>query len=1052
MQPARIVSNIFPLLVRWVAGPLLLCANTFAAELPDRLIHSLAELQNLAATNHQVIVSFSVTGLVCAAETGSRLVALQDDSATVLLELPQPAPGVRPGDSLALEGSQVALTRSSFGLQLGTAPVVEVDSLHPAFARSGRIFLAAGWHPVRVEWFNGLAGGQLDLNYAGPEVSLQRIPDAVLRSHAPAQSAIGDYQPGLNFAAYTGSNWTALPDFRKLTPVATGAAANFDINVRPQRQQVALVFRGFLQISNPGIYTFHLNSDDGARLFVGDPTAQCISTRLERAATLPTPQSLAQALAGRKDREWVSLEGKVTFASRRGEQLELEMMDRDQPVSVLIASGAERTPVPLAQQRVQVSGICQLAPEARAPRIIVPGVAQLKILDRPAILNRAETLTTAVQVRELQPGEARQQLRSRVRGVVTMATYWSCVVQDLTGAIFVRHHVDAWPQQPVAGELWEFEGTTDPGDFSPIIRATNGICLGNTVLPPPIHPTWEQLVNGSMDAEWVEIQGVVVDVSATEMTLLTRDGKVKILEKNDYLLPAAAALPVAGQTLPGSVVRVRGVFAAFWDAATRQLIPGRFYLGNTMLSVDEPAPGNPFAIPTKRVTDLLLFTSHAGALTRFKVTGQVLYAQPREYFLLDGENGFRVLTKEPLPLVEGDLVEAVGFPQLGGPSAVLLEAKARKIGTASRPAARPVSAPELSNENNDATRVQVEALLLSDVVRLDQRVLELQAGSHHFLARLRTDGALPTLLRRGSRLQITGIYASTRERATDSALAGFELLLNHPADIVVLKPGPWWTTRHTMATIAVLLTGLTASLVWVALLRRTVAQRTARLEKEINARQQIEQRRLLEQERTRVAQDLHDDLGAGLAQIGLIGALAQRPNTAPARAQDHLFVITEKSRDMIAVLDEIVWAINPKHDSATAVGSYLCDYAQDFLRATTIACRFDVTHAHVAQMLDSTRRHQLFLAFKEALTNVVKHAQATEVWIRISSEAGELSVTVEDNGQGIPAPAQTKPGNGTLNMHSRLEQIGGRCEIQPRPGGGGTIVCFRLPTKPKSTA
>ena len=96
---------------------------------------------------------------------------------------------------------------------------------------------------------------------------------------------------------------------------------------------------------------------------------------------------------------------------------------------------------------------------------------------------------------------------------------------------FVRHHVDAWPQQPVAGELWEFEGDDRTGDFSPIIRATNGICLGNTVLPPPIHPTREQLVNGSMDAEWVEIRGVVVDVSATEMTLLTRDGKVKILEK-----------------------------------------------------------------------------------------------------------------------------------------------------------------------------------------------------------------------------------------------------------------------------------------------------------------------------------------------------------------------------------------------------------------------------------------------------------------------------------------------------------------------------------------
>ena len=94
-----------------------------------------------------------------------------------------------------------------------------------------------------------------------------------------------------------------------------------------------------------------------------------------------------------------------------------------------------------------------------------------------------------------------------------------------------------------------------------------------------------------------------------------------------------------------------------------------------------------------------------------------------------------------------------GFPAVGRASAVLLEAKARKIGARDVPSGGPPGfRPELSNENNDATRVQVEALLLSDVVRLDQRVLELQAGSHHFLARLRTDGALPTLLRRGSRL------------------------------------------------------------------------------------------------------------------------------------------------------------------------------------------------------------------------------------------------------------------------------------------------------------
>ena len=114
---------------------------------------------------------------------------------------------------------------------------------------------------------------------------------------------------------------------------------------------MALVFRGFPPDFNREFYTFQLNSDDGARLFVGI-TAQCISTRLERAATLPDS---AKSGAGARWSEAIAsgffVGGKVTFASRRGEQLELEMMDRDQPVSVLIASGAERRPSPLAQQR-----------------------------------------------------------------------------------------------------------------------------------------------------------------------------------------------------------------------------------------------------------------------------------------------------------------------------------------------------------------------------------------------------------------------------------------------------------------------------------------------------------------------------------------------------------------------------------------------------------------------------------------------------------------------------------------------------------------------------
>ena len=212
---------------------------------------------------------------------------------------------------------------------------------------------------------------------------------------------------------------------------------------------------------------------------------------------------------------------------------------------------------------------------------------------------------------------------------------------------------------------------------------------------------------------------------------------------------------------------------------------------------------------------------------------------------------------------------------------------------------------------------------------------------------------------------------------------------------------------------------------------------------------QLKRQRDVEQERVRVAHDLHDDLGAGLAQIGLIGALAQRLTNSPERMREHLQKITVRSRELVIALDEIVWAISPKHDSAASLSSYLCDYAQEFLRPAMISCRLDVAPNQPGSTLTSNQRHQIFLAFKEALTNAVRHAQATAVWIRIGSDEGELWVMVEDNGKGLPANAHGSGADGLVNMCERLSKMGGRCEIQNRPAGG-TSVRFRLPIEAKS--
>ena len=241
----------------------------------------------------------------------------------------------------------------------------------------------------------------------------------------------------------------------------------------------------------------------------------------------------------------------------------------------------------------------------------------------------------------------------------------------------------------------------------------------------------------------------------------------------------------------------------------------------------------------------------------------------------------------------------------------------------------------------------------------------------------------------------------------------------------------WWFRILSVLTLVALVS------VWASQRER----RKHRVEVE-----RLERQTLIERERTRVAQDLHDDLGAGLTEIGLAASLAQRQNTSLERVQQHLRQVADKANEMVTALDEIVWAINPRHDSVVSLSHYLCDYAQHFLKLTSIRCRLEVASHLPGWPLGSEQRHNLFLAFKESLTNVTHHSQATEVRIRIRSQAeGSGIIEVEDDGRGMITTPVADPGaDGLANMVRRLEQIGGRCEIESVPNGG-TLVRFVFP-------
>jgi signal transduction histidine kinase len=197
----------------------------------------------------------------------------------------------------------------------------------------------------------------------------------------------------------------------------------------------------------------------------------------------------------------------------------------------------------------------------------------------------------------------------------------------------------------------------------------------------------------------------------------------------------------------------------------------------------------------------------------------------------------------------------------------------------------------------------------------------------------------------------------------------------------------------------------------------------------------------LEKERGRIARDLHDQLGASLTQIALLGELAESDKDAAAEVEAHAQQISKTARETTRVLDEIVWAVNPSNDTLEGLINYVCKYAQDYLTVAGLRYRLEVPAQLPATPLPPEVRHNVFLAVKEALTNVVRHAQATEARFRLRLEPTAFTLEIEDNGRGVAGlddpHAQTR--NGLRNMRRRMEDLGGSFSIGPAADHGAVV-------------
>lgn len=206
--------------------------------------------------------------------------------------------------------------------------------------------------------------------------------------------------------------------------------------------------------------------------------------------------------------------------------------------------------------------------------------------------------------------------------------------------------------------------------------------------------------------------------------------------------------------------------------------------------------------------------------------------------------------------------------------------------------------------------------------------------------------------------------------------------------------------------------------------------------------QELQQERALHEERSRIAKDLHDDLGASLTGLALKVEIARRQMKQPEQVEAHLSSAAETIRSLVDRMREVIWSLNPQCDTLESFRAYCCQYAENFLAAARLRCRFEMPVDLPNLMLSAEERHHLLLVIKEALNNTARHASATEVKIGLRLHQALLVITLADNGCGFDACKNAPPdraGNGLHNMRKRVELLGGKFELESVIGVGTTI-------------
>jgi len=507
------------------------------------------------------------------------------------------------------------------------------------------------------------------------------------------------------------------------------------------------------------------------------------------------------------------------------------------PGGLSIADETGRIPViPGAAAIPQAGGVRALAGFAAMRNGQVVLVNAVDISTVAAHPSELPVETSAAAIHQLSSEEASRRYPVKLRGVVTYADALNGVlfVQDRTDGIFVSlDDVESGVLRPE--DLIEVTGETTPGSFAPSVTRAHFRILGHAPLPPPYDGAAEAVFQGQRDCRWVKISGVIqgAEQGSHETVAQILDGTHRLQVR--ILAPAGEISP-----LVNAEVSLRGVAGALFNDRRQMLgiviyVPGRDYI-----QVLHAAPADPFDLPLRPVITLMQFAAGPALGHRVRIRGVVTASDVSGPTIVKDPTGsVMIRDHNDLHLSAGDVVEAVGFPEIGPYNPFLTNGLIRKIGSGPEPAPQPLTAAQILDGDYDADLVQVNGILSDRIMRAGRVMLMLHAGHIQFMAHL-PSGMPPRMPAPGAEVRITGTCAiqvdDSRQAVTPRS---FEIWMRSAADLTIVKQPPWLTFERLfpLFLVTVLIAGV--ALFWASRLRRRLdaessrlVQKTAQLEKE----------------------------------------------------------------------------------------------------------------------------------------------------------------------------------------------------------------------------